>query len=394
MNAAMAKANRTPSRRRCRLEGPVCLAAVSEAPTVGEWLRALDELYPPAWAEEWDNVGLQAGDRGWLAERVLVALDPTAEVLAEARERRCGLLVAHHPLVFRPLARLDLADPVARVAVEAATAQVAVVAVHTNADVAQPGVTDALAEVLGIEVTGVLRPTPGGGQVKLVAFVPPEATAKVLDAVVTAGGGTIGEYTHCSFRVRGTGTFLPSERANPVVGERGELTEVEEDRLEVVMPRERMATAVEALVDAHPYEEVAYDAYPLVGGGLGLGRLGRLPEPTTAAGLAERCRERLGSDVRTAGDPDRQVRAVALCGGAGASLITGAIRAGADAYITGDVKHHQALDAAEAGLSLIDAGHHGTERPFVPVLARCLADAGPPGEVLVSDRSTDPFRAP
>jgi dinuclear metal center YbgI/SA1388 family protein len=376
--------------------GPaVCLAAVSDAPTVGEWLEALDSVYPSAWAEEWDNVGLQVGDRGWPVERVLVALDPTAEVASEARERGCGLLVTHHPLVFRPLARLDLSDPVTRIAMEAASARVAVAAAHTNADVASPGVSDALADVLGLEVTGVLRPTPAGARVKVVTFVPLEATAKVLDAVVAAGGGTIGEYTHCSFRVRGTGTFLPSDRANPVVGERGELSEAEEDRLEIVVPRERLAAAAEALVDAHPYEEVAYDAYPLAGGGgLGLGRIARAPEAITAGALAERCRERLGSDVRLAGDPERTVRTVAVCGGAGAPLIGDAVRAWVDAYVTGDLKHHQALDATAAGLTIIDAGHHGTERPFVSMLARTLAEAVPGGEVLVSDRSTDPFGEP
>jgi dinuclear metal center YbgI/SA1388 family protein len=368
------------------------LAAVSDAPTVGDWLEALDSVYPSAWAEEWDNVGLQVGDPGWPVGRALVALDPTAEVLSEARERGCGLLVTHHPLVFRPLARLDLSDPVARIATEAATARVAVAAVHTNADVASPGVSDALADALGLEVTGLLRPTPAGARVKLVTFVPPEATAKVLDAVVAAGGGTIGEYTHCSFRLRGTGTFLPSDRANPVVGERGELSEAEEDRLEIVVPRERLAAAAGALVDAHPYEEVAYDAYPLAGGaGLGLGRIARAPEATTAGALAERCRERLGSDARLAGDPERSVRTLAVCGGAGASLIGDVVRAGVDAYVTGDLKHHQALDATAAGVTVIDAGHHGTERPFVPVLARTLADAARGGEVLVSDRSTDPF---
>jgi dinuclear metal center YbgI/SA1388 family protein len=368
------------------------LAAVSDAPTVGEWLEALDAAYPSAWAEERDSVGLQVGDRGWSAGRVLVALDPTEEVVSEARERGCGLLVTHHPLVFRPLARLDLSDPMSRIAMEAASARVAVAAAHTNADVASPGVSDALAEALGLEVTGVLRPTPAGARVKLVTFVPPEATAKVLDAVVAAGGGTIGEYTHCSFRVRGTGTFLPSDRAHPVVGERGELSEAEEDRLEIVVPRERLASAASALVDAHPYEEAAYDAYPLAGGGgLGLGRIARAPEAVTARVLAERCRERLGSDVRLAGDPERTVRGVAVCGGAGASLIGDAVRAGVDAFVTGDLKHHQALDATASGLTVIDAGHHGTERPFVPVLARTLADAVPKGEVLVSDRSTDPF---
>jgi dinuclear metal center YbgI/SA1388 family protein len=376
-----------------RNDALVCLAAVSEAPTVAEWLRSLNELYPPAWAEEWDSVGLQVGDRSWPAQRVMVALDPTAAVVGEAGARSCGLLVTHHPLLFRALNSLDLADPVARVAVSAAEARIAVAAVHTNADVADPGVSDALAEELEIEVTGVLRSTSAGARVKLVTFVPSEATPKVLDAVASAGGGVIGEYTHCSFRVRGAGSFRPSERADPLVGERGELNEAEEDRLEIVVPRERLAAAVDALVDAHPYDEAAYDAYPLVGGGQGLGRVGRPTEPLTGRALVQRCRKRLGSEARMAGDPERKIATVALCGGAGASLIPDAIRAGVDAYVTGDLKHHQVLDALAAGLTVIDAGHHGTERPFVPALASRLAESGPGTEVLVSERSTDPFEA-
>ncbi len=362
--------------------------------TVSTWIDALDALFPPAWAEEWDSVGLQVGDPAAPAPRAMVALDPTAEVIEEAGRAGCGILVTHHPLLFRPLARLDLRDPVAAAAAAALRVGVAVFACHTNADVAEPGVSDALAAALDIEVTGVLRPTAAGQRVKLVTFVPVEATAKVLDAIAGAGAGAIGEYSHCSFRVRGTGTFLPSERANPAVGERGELTEVEEDRLEVLVPRERVATVIEAMVDAHPYEEVAYDVFPLAGGGgRGLGRTGRLPAPMSARDLANLCEERLASPARLVGDADREVRAVALCGGSGSSLIPDAIRAGADAFVTGDLKHHQALDAAAAGLTVIDAGHHGTEQPFVRVLAALLRDAGL-GEVLEAQTHTDPFRYP
>ena len=360
---------------------------------VGDWLRLLDEWFPPAWAEEWDNAGLQVGDRSARADRVLIALDPTAEVISEAADRGCGLLVTHHPLLFRPLSRIDADEPEGRAITAALSGGVAVVACHTNADVASLGVSDALAAALDLEVTGVLHATSAGDRVKLVTFVPPEATAKVLDAIAGAGGGVIGEYSHCSFRVRGTGTFLPSERARPAVGERGELNETEEDRLEVVIPQERFREAVEAMVDAHPYEEVAYDVYPLApGGGLGLGRLARPRTQITASELAEACRERLGSDVRIAGEPGRAARIIALCGGSGATLIPAAIRAGADAYVTGDVKHHQALDAAAAGLSVVDAGHHGTEWPFVGRLAERLRGAAL-GEVLVSEISTDPFAA-
>jgi dinuclear metal center YbgI/SA1388 family protein len=359
--------------------------------TAGEWMNLLDEWYPPSWAEEWDNSGLQVGDRSWPADRVLIALDPTEEVLTEAADRGCGLLVTHHPLLFRPVSRLDAAQPIGRVLQAALAGRVAVVACHTNADVAMPGVSDALASALDLEVTGVLDHSGAGERAKLVTFVPVEATAKVLDAVSEAGGGVIGEYSHCSFRVRGTGTFLPSENADPAVGDRGALNEVEEDRLEVIVPKDRLAAAVQAMVDAHPYEEVAYDVYSLAtGGGLGLGRIARPREPLTAAALADRCRTTLGSAVRVAGDAARDVRSVAVCGGSGASLIPAALRAAVDAYVTGDVKHHDALDAAAQGLALVDAGHHGTEWPFVPHLAARLEEAGM-GEVLVSDVSTDPF---
>ncbi|MGH2661869.1 MAG: Nif3-like dinuclear metal center hexameric protein [Actinomycetota bacterium] len=360
---------------------------------VSDWLELLDRRFPPSWAEEWDNPGLQVGDRSWPADRALVALDPLPEVVGEAARRGCGILVTHHPLLFRPMASLDLADPVSRAVASALEGKVAVVACHTNADVAQPGVSDSLAATVEVEVTGPLARTDAGSRVKLVTFVPPEATAKVLDAVAGAGAGIIGEYTHCSFRVRGAGTFLPSERAHPAVGERGELNEVEEDRLEVVVPREHLEPAVEAMMAAHPYEEVAYDVYPLAGGGLGMGRVGRLPEPATVAGFAASCGTRLHVEPRFAGDPEGEVRTVALCGGAGASLIPRAIASGADAYLTGDVKHHQALEAAGAGLAVIDAGHHGTEWPFVRDLAAGLQIAGV-GEALVSEISTDPFRRP
>lgn len=359
--------------------------------SVSDWMAYLDDLYPPAWTQEWDNSGFQVGDRSAEATRVLVALDPTEEVIREAADRGCGLLVTHHPLLFRPRTRLDVADPVARAAALALTSGVAVAACHTNADAASPGVSDALADALGVRVEGPLEPTAAGEQVKLVTFVPPEATEKVLDALAGAGAGVIGEYTHCSFRLRGAGTFMPSAAADPAVGEREVFNEVQEDRLEMVLPSGRLGAATRALVEAHPYEEVAYDVYPLATRlGLGLGRVGTLADPLDAAGLADRCRERLGADARLAGDPERRVERVAVCGGSAASLIPAAIAAGADAYVTGDVKHHDALDASAAGLAVIDAGHHATEWPFVRALAERLR-ASDLGEVQVSEVATDPF---
>jgi dinuclear metal center YbgI/SA1388 family protein len=271
---------------------------------VRDWLTLLDDWYPPSSAEEWDNSGLQVGSRSWPAERVMVALDPTVAVVEEAAEKRCGLLVTHHPLLFRPMSRVDLEEPGGAAIAAAMAGRVAVMACHTNTDVASPGVTDVLAEVLDLDVTGILAETTDGEGVN---------------------------------------------------------------------------------------EEVPYDVFPLASrGGFGLGRLASPRGPVTAAELSERCAEGLGATARLAGDPSRRVETVALCGGSGASLIPSALRAKADVYVTGDVKHHQALDAVAAGLTVIDAGHHATELPFVAHLAQRLENAGL-GEVLVSELSTDPF---
>ncbi|HVM11683.1 MAG TPA: Nif3-like dinuclear metal center hexameric protein [Actinomycetota bacterium] len=365
---------------------------MAPAPSVSDRLAVIDGLFPPSWAEPWDNVGLQLGDRHAAAERVLVALDPTIDVIREAAGRGCGLLVTHHPLVFEPLRSLDLAAPLAGAVAEAIRSGVAVAACHTNADVARPGVSDALAEALDLRVEGVLRPTTAGRRVKVTTFVPPEATEKVLDAMAAAGGGRIGEYSACSFRVRGTGTFVPSAAADPAVGERGTLNQVEEDRLEMVVPGHLVGPLVAAMIEAHPYEEVAYDVVPLEGGEeLGLGRITRTEDAISAGDLLERCRERLGPGARIVGDVSRPLTTIAVCGGSGTSLIPDALAADADAFVTGDVKHHQALDAIAAGLVLIDAGHHATEWPFVLRLAARLRGAMPDAEILLSETRTEPF---
>lgn len=366
----------------------------SHVATLREWIGFLDRLYPPSWAEEWDNPGLQVGDPSATVRRVLVALDPTLDVIREGAAKGAELLVTHHPLLFGPITTLDLGEAVPGAVAEAVSTGVAVVACHTNADVASPGVSDILARAIGLEGVRPLVATGARWKLKLVTFVPTEATPKVLEALAGAGAGVIGEYESCSFRVRGTGTFRPGVAASPAVGEGGELNEVEEDRLEIVLPRDRLPAAIEAVIAAHPYEEVAYDVYPLEGaGGVGLGRVGELAEEATARDLVARCERALGVSVRLAGDAGLRVRRVAVCGGSGGSLVPEAVRSGAEAFVTGDLKHHHALAAAEAGIVALDAGHHGTEWPFVLHLAERLSLEGPPGEVLVAETSTDPFRS-
>ena len=360
--------------------------------TIGEWLEFLDRLYPPAWAEQWDNVGLQVGDRGADVQRVAVALDPTVEVIRDSGERGASLLITHHPLLHRPLTQVDTAEPQAAAVAEALRRGVGVVACHTNADVASPGVSDALAAALDIPVGGPLVPAGAGERVKLVTFVPVDDTHAVIEKLARAGAGVIGEYEVCSFRVGGTGTFRPTKDARPKKGKKLVVNEVAEDRLEMVVRTERLEEVVAALIEVHPYDEVAYDVYALAGAtGLGLGRIGELPESTTASTLATACSDALGSDARLAGEPDSEVSSVAVCGGSGGSLIPAAVAAGVDAFVTGDVKHHEALEARAAGMAIIDAGHHGTEWPFVEHLAERLREEGPKADVEVAEVPTDPF---
>ncbi|MEX0833003.1 MAG: Nif3-like dinuclear metal center hexameric protein [Actinomycetota bacterium] len=364
--------------------------------TVGDWISLLDSMFPPAWAEPWDNPGLQAGDRAASVDRVLIALDPAIEVILEAKDRGAQLIIVHHPLVFEPLSSLDLGRPVAAAVAEALKAEIAVVACHTNADVASPGVSDALAERIGVAVGGPLVPSGAAGRSKVVTFVPIEATSAVIEAMAKAGAGVIGNYDVCSFRVRGTGTFRPGPEANPDRGEKQAVNEVEEDRVELAVPHERLAGVVDALLEAHPYEEAAYDVYELQRpprGAVGLGRGGSLAEPVTVGDLRSRCEETLGGSARLAGDPEAEVSAVAVCGGSGASLIPALAGTGFDAYVTGDVKHHEALEARAAGLAVVDAGHFATEWPWVEDLAARLQQDGPgDAEIALSTNRTDPWK--
>ncbi len=368
--------------------------------TVADWLRLVDEHWPTADASSWDAPGLHVGSRDWPVERVLVTLDVTADVLEEAAAEPNTLVLAHHPLLLSGVARLTPDTAGGRLALPAARAGVAVAAAHTNLDVAADGTgtSDPVAEALGlVGVRALTTELRDSSQVKLVVFVPTEHTEAVLDAVAAAGGGGVGEYERCSFRVAGTGTFTPREGADPHIGTVDEPEEVGEDRLEVLVPRRRVGAVTAAMVTAHPYEEVAYDLLPLVDGAeVGFGRIGQLPEPLPLGEVASRLRDRLPSPhLRTAGDRDRPVEVVACVGGSGMSLAGAARAAGADVFVTGDCKHHDVLDALALGLAVIDAGHHATEVAALPAFRDALAaDArrrGLGAPVLGSTVNTDPW---
>jgi dinuclear metal center YbgI/SA1388 family protein len=360
---------------------------------LGDVVAALDELYPPAWAESWDAVGLVVGDADAEVRRVLFAIDPVEVVVAEALELGADLLVTHHPLYLRGTTTVAATHPKGRVVHRLVTGGCALFVAHTNADVASPGVSDALAEAVGLIDTRPLSPKPADPLDKLVVFVPVADAERVLDAVAAEGAGGIGDYERCAWTTTGEGTFRPLPGASPTVGAVGEVARVEEARLEIVLPRNRRAAVVHALLAAHPYEEPAYDVFELASlrGPRGLGRVGRLPAPLTLADLTKRVAAALPATawgVRAAGDPQQVVETLAVCGGAGDDLLSDAA-AVADAFLTADLRHHPASEAP-AGLGLLDAAHWATEWPWLADAASRLS-ASTGVETVVSTLVTDPW---
>ena len=325
---------------------------------VSDLERTLGELCPWSLAEPWDNVGLLVGRRNALVEKVLVCLDVTEEVIAEAEVGDCRAIVSHHPLVFAPLRRVTDGDRVGRLVRRLATTDLALFACHTNLDAAAGGLCDLAAGALGLAETRPLEPTPAAWK-KLVGFVPVEAVERVSRAVFAAGAGTVGDYSECSFEAKGRGTFRGGLGATPRVGEVGRHERVTEVRWETVVPSGRVVHAVQAYIDAHPYEEPAFDVYPLEDllSRTGAGRVGRVERATTLRSLARDVARRFDlREVLVAGDPARQIERAAVVTGSGMSLLAQAAEA-ADVLITGDVRYHDADAAGDLGVALIVVPH-------------------------------------
>jgi len=370
-------------------------------PHLGRVVAALAAQYPPAWAEPWDAVGLVVGDPGSRVDSVLFAVDPVGSVIEEAVERGVDLLVAHHPLLLRPVSSVAATTAKGRAVHRLITAGIALHVAHTNADLASPGVSDALADVLGLRDVRPLRPGAAEQLDRLVTYVPTAQAEALIDALAAAGAGRIGDYDRAAFVHEGVGTFRPGPGASPAIGQVGRIERVAESRVEMVLPRARRAAVVAALLAAHPYEEVAYGVTELaeVPGPRGLGRVGELPEPRRLADFVRHAAAALpptAARLRVAGDPERTVRTVAVCGGAGDSELARAGACGADVFLTADLRHHPASEHLDSGgPALVDAPHWATEWPWLPVAARRLRDElaadGDTVTVAVSEQVTDPW---
>jgi dinuclear metal center YbgI/SA1388 family protein len=360
-------------------------------------IDVLEAAYPPRLAQDWDSVGLVCGDPSETVETVTVAVDATAAVVAEVPEG--GLLLAHHPLLLRGVDTVAASTAKGALVHQMIRTGRALFTAHTNADAASPGVSDALADALGLTVEEVLAPFCAAADLdKWVVFVPAGDANAVREAMFGAGAGQIGDYSHCSWSVSGTGQFLPHDGASPAIGSVGSIERVSEDRVEVIAPTRLRAHVLTAMRAAHPYEEPAFDIFALapVPADAGLGRIGSLPRPETLSAFVSRVHDALPGTswgVRASGDSEATISKVAVCGGAGDSLLDTVAAAGVQAYVTADLRHHPADEHKRASdVALVDVAHWASEYPWCTQAAELLRDRfGESLPVRVSAVRTDPW---
>lgn len=353
----------------------------------------MEELAPSSIALPGDPVGLQVGSFEAEVGKILVALDPDLRAVEKATALGAEMLITHHPLIYNKLSSINEENPKGYLISKAIRNNLNIFSAHTNYDVARDGVSYQMAAALGLNVENakILEVTGSEQLLKLVVFVPVGYEEGMRRALAGAGAGQIGRYSHCTFQVEGTGTFMPSEGTNPFIGTSGELEKVAELKLETILPATRRRAVINALLKEHPYEEAAYDLYPLDldGEEIGLGLIIELDEEISIEQLLVKCSDRLHANIRYWSGSKKGFKRIALCGGSGGSLIEHAARQKAEILIAGDFRYHDLKDAEAYGLALIDAGHDASEEPGVAHLKQYLAQKlktdGFGAEVILQD---------
>lgn len=343
---------------------------------IKEVKNILDEWASPNLAESWDSIGLFLGDPEKEVRTIKVALGISPEVVKEAIESKADLLVTHHPLWISPPMRLSEDQSIGKMVANLIRHNIGVLSAHTNLDACKDGVNDNLARLLELREVTPLSPQRQSAWFKLVVFAPEEQVDSLRSALGDAGAGQFKNYSHCAFSAVGEGTFRPLVGAKPAIGEIGKLEKVKEARIEAIVNRENLSAVLTSMLAVHSYEEVAYDLIPLenqMDRDEGLGRVGNLQTEMTLEEFAEFVKKKLHlQGVRLCGDLTKKITKIALCGGSGMSLLKEALRSGADVYLTGDIKHHDAEEALQKGICLVDGGHFGTEKHILSVVVEKL----------------------
>ncbi|MBW6479440.1 MAG: Nif3-like dinuclear metal center hexameric protein [Bacteroidales bacterium] len=356
-------------------------------------LSAFDEHAPFSLQEDYDNSGIQFGDPEGEVTRGLVCIDITEEIIREAIEKKCDLIISHHPLIFRGIKKITGRHYTERVLIEAIRNHINMISVHTNLDSVITGVNMKFAQKIGLKDLKVLQARKGLLK-KLITFCPTDHAEKVRAAIFQAGAGVIGEYDCCSFNLDGKGSFRAGDAADPFVGEKGQIHYEPEVRIETILPEWLESRVVSAMIDAHPYEEVAFDVYPLDNSfnKVGPGMIGNLTKPVSEKDFLNMIKEELGAPfLRHSEFTGKEIMKVAVCGGSGSFLRDHAIAAGADAFVTADIKYHDFFDVKNKML-MVDAGHYESEQFTKEILYEIVSKKITNFALLISDQSTNPVR--
>ncbi|UJL44863.1 Nif3-like dinuclear metal center hexameric protein [Virgibacillus sp. NKC19-16] len=356
----------------------------------------IEQWAPSSLSYDWDNPGLQIGSYNNTVKKVMVTLDVLESVVDEAIENKVDLIIAHHPLLFKPMKKINIDTPQGRIVQKLMQHNISVYASHTSLDIATGGVNDMLCDALDIKSREILAETDRQKLYKIAVYVPGSHINDVREAFDIGGAGHIGNYSHCTFQSAGQGTFKPLEGTNPYIGKQNELEKVDEFKIESIVQVEKLTQVIRAIIDAHPYEEPAYDIFPLdnKGKALGIGRIGTLDQQMTLEAFCGQVKTAFGiTHLRVIGDLSKEVKQVAVLGGSGEKYIDIAKEKGADVYITGDMSFHTAQDAWQRGLSVIDPGHY-----IETVMKKGTKDyldnklQNDNVEVIVSRVNTEPFQ--
>lgn len=345
---------------------------------VRDIVKIMEEHFPPRLAESWDNSGLQVGSVNEPANRVVVSLDLDKEVLDRAVDEDADMIITHHPFLFKGIKSINYEENTGSLIRTLIKENISLYSAHTNLDSGERGLNQILAERIGLQDIKTLDKSSVDKLYKLVVYVPSGYEQEVRKAINNAGAGYIGNYSDCSFRTKGTGTFTPSDESNPFIGKHGQMEEVTEYRLETVVPQDKLDKVISAMLKAHPYEELAYDIFLMERQGTvySPGRTGYLTENLSLEQFGQYIKKCLGLEhLRIAGDMDRKVKKIAVVSGAGSSFMWKAKAKNCDVLLTGDLKYHEAMEARAMGIAVVDAGHQGTEDLVVSYLVDLLSKA-------------------